>query len=77
VCHEAITNKIAKIIKVVAQGQVEIERERQLTARTDSGGLEASQRADTTREERPKEHQQPQQQQQPKPRPKLQFNLQP
>ena len=39
-------------------------------------GLEASQHADTTREEGPEERQQPQQQQ-PKPKPKLQLKLQP
>jgi len=72
-----ITNMIAKTMKGVAQGQEEREREREVTARMDGGGLEASQHADTTREEGPTEHQQPQQQQQPKPRPKLQLKLQP
>jgi len=71
-----ITNLIAKTMKGVAQGQEEREREREVTARTDGGGLEVSQHADTTREDGPKERQQPQQQQQPKPRPKLQLTLQ-
>jgi len=69
-----ITNMIAKNMKGVAQGQE--EREREVTARTDGGWLEASQHADTTREDGPKERQQPQQPQQPKPRPKLQLKLQ-
>jgi len=43
-----ITRMIAKTIKGVAQGQDETEREREVTARTDGGGLEASQHADTT-----------------------------
>jgi len=55
----------------------EREREREVTARTDGGRLEASQHADTTRQEGRNERQQPQQQQQPKPRPKLQLKLQP
>jgi hypothetical protein len=70
-----ITNMIAKTMKVVAQGLEEREREREMTARTDGGGLEASQHADTTREEGPEECQQPQQH--PKPDPKLQLKLQP
>ena len=70
-----ITNMIAKTMKGVAQGHEEREREREVTARTDSGGLEASKHADTTREEGPEERQQPQQQ--PKPKPKLQLKLQP
>ena len=37
-----IKNMIAKTVKGVAQGQEEREREREVTARTDSGGLEAS-----------------------------------
>jgi len=71
-----ITNIIAKTMKGVAEGQEEREREREVTARTDGGGLEASQHADTTREDRLKERQQPQQQQQPKPRPKLRLKPQ-
>jgi outer membrane biosynthesis protein TonB len=71
-----ITNMIAKTMKGVAQGQEEREREREATARMDGGGLEASQHADTTREEGPEERQQPQQQQ-PKPKPKLQPKRQP
>jgi hypothetical protein len=66
-----MTHMIAKIIEGVAQGKEEIEREREATLRTDGGGLEASQHADTTREVGPEERQQPQQQQ-PKPKPKLQ-----
>jgi hypothetical protein len=46
-----ITNKIAKTMKGVAQGQQEREREREVTARMDSGGLEDSQHADRMREE--------------------------
>jgi hypothetical protein len=38
---------IAKTMKGVAQVQEEREREREMTARTDGGGLEASQHADT------------------------------
>jgi hypothetical protein len=45
-----IMNRIAKTMKGVAQGQEERERERDMTARTDSGGLEASQHVDTTQE---------------------------
>jgi len=71
-----ITNMIAKTMTGVAQGQEEREREREVTARTDGGGLEAAQHADTTREDEPKEPEQPQQQQQPKPRPKPQLKLQ-
>jgi len=66
---------IGKTMKGVAQGQEVREREREMTVRTDGGGLEASQHADTTREEGPEERQQPQQQ--PKPKPKLQLKLQP
>jgi len=72
-----ITNMIAKTMKGVAQGQEERAREREVTARTDSGGLEAPRHADTTREEGPKDRQQPQQQQQPKPRAQLQLKLKP
>jgi hypothetical protein len=43
-----------------------------MTARTDSGGLEASHLADTTRAEEPEKHQQLQQQ----PKPELQLKLQ-
>ena len=70
-----IMNIISKTMKGVAQGQEKREREREVTARTDGGGLEASQHADTKREEGPEEHQQPQQQ--PKRKPKLQLKLQP
>jgi len=64
-------------MKVVARGQEEKDRDREGTARTDGGRLEASQHADTTRDEGPNERQQPQQQQQPKPRPKLVLKLKP
>ena len=77
VWRAGIMNMIAKTMNGVAQGQEEGEREREVTARMDRGGLEASQHADPTQEEGPIEHQQPQQQQQLKPRPKLQLNLQP
>jgi len=71
----SITNMIAKTMKGVAQGQEgrEREKERQMTARTDRGGLEALQHADTTREEEPEKRQQLQQQ----PKPKLQLKRQP
>jgi hypothetical protein len=58
-----ITNLIAKTIKGIGQGREERERDREATARTDGGGLETAQDADTTREEGPEECQQPQQQQ--------------
>ena len=69
-----IRNMIAKTMKGVGQGQQEREREnkRQMTARTDGGGLVASQHADTTREEEPEKRQQLQQQ----PKPKLELKLQ-
>jgi len=70
-----ITNMITQTMKAVAPGQEGRERERNMTARTDGGGLVASQHADTMREEGPEERQQPQQQ--PKPKLKLQLNLQP
>jgi hypothetical protein len=69
-----ITNMIAKTMKGVAQGQEWREREREVTARTNGGGLEASQHTDTTREEGQEERQQLQLL--PKPRPKLQLKLQ-
>ena len=43
-----ITNIIAKTMKGVAPGQQRREREREMTARTDGGGIEASQHGDTT-----------------------------
>ena len=55
-----IMNMSGKTIKGVAQSQEEREREREVTARTDGGGLEASQHADTMRDEGPNERQQPQ-----------------
>jgi len=70
-----IMNMIAKTMKGVAQGQEGGEREREMTARTDGRGLEASRHADATGEEGPEERHQPQQQ--PKPKPKLQLKLQP
>jgi len=71
----AITNMIAKTMKPVEQGEEGREREREMTARMDGGGLEASQHANTTQEEGPEERQPPQQQ--PKPKPKLQLKVQP
>jgi carbon monoxide dehydrogenase subunit G len=68
-----IMNIIAKTMKVVAHVEEERERNRQVTVRMDGGGLEASQHADTTREEGPEECQQPQQQ--TKPKPKLQLKV--
>jgi len=68
-----ITNMIAKVMKGVAPGQEVREKDTEMTARMDGGGLEASQHADTTQEERPEQRQQPQQQ----PQPKLQLKLQP
>jgi len=54
-----IKNQIAKTMKAVAQGLQEREIVREMTARTDFGGLQASQHADTTREEGPEERQHP------------------
>jgi len=48
-CRVGITNMIAKVMKGMAPGQEVRENEREMTARTDGGGLEASQHADTTR----------------------------
>jgi len=69
-----ITNMIAKTMKGVEHGQEEREKDREVTARMDSGGLGTSQHPDTTQEQGPEEHQQPQQH--PKPKPKLQLKLQ-
>jgi len=69
-----ITNMIAKTMKGVAQGKERREREREVTARTNGGGLEASQHADTTRKEGQEERQQLQLL--PKPKPKRQLKLQ-
>jgi hypothetical protein len=68
-----IRNIIAKIMKGVTSGQEATEKERDETAGTDGGGLQASQHADTTREEEPEKRQQLQQQL----KPKLQLKLQP
>jgi len=54
---EGITNMIAKTMKVLAEGQEGRENVGQMTATTASGGHEASQRADTTREEEPEKRQ--------------------
>jgi len=54
-----ITNMIAKTMTGVVQSQEGIRREGEMTARTDGGGLEACQHADTTREEGPEQRQQP------------------
>ena len=71
------TNMIAKTMNGVGQGQEGRDRDTEVTAKMDRGGLQASQHADTTRPEGPKERQQPQQQQQLKLRPKLHLKLQP
>jgi len=68
-----IKHMIAKVMKGVAPRQEEGDKEREVTVRTDSGGIEATQHADTTREEGPERRQQLQQQ----PKPKLQLKLQP
>jgi len=62
-----ITIMIAQTMNGVVQGQDWREREREMSARTDSGGMEASQHADTTHVEGPEECPQPQQQSNPKP----------
>jgi len=62
---------IAKVMKGVAPGKEGREKEREMTARTDGGGLEASQYADMTREEGQEKRQQLQQQ----PKPKLRLKL--
>jgi len=67
-----ITNMIAKTTKGVAQCQEGREEEREMTARTDGGGLEGSQHGEMTREEGPEKRQQLQYQ----PKPKLQLKLQ-
>jgi hypothetical protein len=56
-----ITIMMIKTIKGVAQRQEEREREREMTARTDGGGLDASQHAHTTCEGGPEVRPQPQQ----------------
>jgi len=66
-----ITNMIAKVMKGVAPGKEGREKEREMTARTDGGGLEASQHADMTQEEGQEKRQQLQQQ----PKPKLRLKL--
>jgi hypothetical protein len=53
-----ITNMIAKIMTGVASGQDAREKERDETAETDGGGLQASQYADMTLEEEPEKPQQ-------------------
>jgi len=52
---------IAKTMKGVSHGQERREKERQITARTEGGGLETSQHTDTMREEEPEQRQQLQQ----------------
>jgi len=81
-CHKndklwgsGIMNMIVKTINGVAQGLEGREREKDLTMRTDGGGLEVTQPADITREEGQGECQQPQQQ--PKPEARLQLGAQP
>jgi len=68
-----ITIMITKTMNGVAQRQQGRERESEMTAKTDSGGLQASQHAAMMREEGPEEHQQLQQQL--KPKPKLHLKL--
>jgi len=67
-----ITNMIAKVMKGVAPGQEVREKDTEKTASMDGRGLEASEHADTTREEGPEQRHQPRQQ----PKPKLQLKLQ-
>jgi hypothetical protein len=57
-----IANMIAKVMKGLAAGQETRDNERDKTAGMDSGGLEASQHADTTQEGGPEKRQQLQQQ---------------
>jgi hypothetical protein len=61
-----ITNIIAKAMRGVAPGKVAREIERDMTAKMDSGVLEANQHADTTQKGGPEKHQQLQQQPKPK-----------
>jgi len=68
-----ITNTIAKIMKGVASGKEARKKERDETAWKDGGALEASQHADTTRDDEPEKRQQLQQQL----KPELQLKLQP
>jgi len=56
-----IMNIIAKTMKALGQGQEWRDGERQMNARTDCGGLEASQHADAMREEGPEKRQELQQ----------------
>jgi len=83
-CHQddklwgvGIMTMIPKTMKGVPQSQKGREKERQLTARRDGGGLEVSQHADTMREEEPQKHQQLQQQSKPKILLKMQPKPQP
>jgi len=64
-CGVGIPNRIAKNMNGLAHGQERREREGEMTARTDSGGLEDSQVAEKTQEEGPEERQQLQQQLRP------------
>jgi len=64
---------IPNVMKGVAPVQEKREKERHKTARMDSGGLEASQNADTTQKAGQEKCQQLQQQ----PKPRLQLKLQP
>jgi hypothetical protein len=72
-----ITNMIVKAMHGVAPGRKGGEKERGMNARTDSGGLEASHRADRTRAERPEQRHLPQQQLKPKWQQKLKPKPQP
>jgi hypothetical protein len=62
---------IAKVMKGVAPSQEARHIEREMTARMDGGGREASQHADTMQDEGPETCQQLQQQ----PNPKLKIKL--
>jgi len=50
-----ITTMLAKSMAGVAQGQEGREKDREITAKTDGGGLEASQHGDTMQEQGPEE----------------------
>ena len=68
-----ITDMIAKIMKGVALAEAVRDKERDKTAKMDSGRLEASEHADTMQDGGPEKRQQLQQQ----PKSKLQLKLQP
>jgi len=70
-----ITIIIGKVIEGVAPGEEVREKERDKTARMESGGLEASQQAHSTQERGPEKLQKLEQQ--PKPRLWLELQLEP